>query len=92
MLVDPLSLIGQTVEHLEMVSVLLADESDPRVLDTARTPAVLNYQAAADLCHALMPRLRAAAENIRASQALELLEASPWQRPSTNCDEFTALV
>lgn len=50
MLVDPLSLIGQTVDNLEMLSALLVDESDERVYDSARlTPGVANCKAAAGL-------------------------------------------
>jgi hypothetical protein len=93
MLVDPLSLIGQTVDNLEMLSALLVDESDQRVFDASRlTPEVANCKAAASLCNALVPRLRTAAAHIRSSHALELSYASPVQRGSANCDEFKELM
>jgi ADP-ribosylglycohydrolase len=93
MLVDPLSLIGQTVDNLEMLSALLVDESDERVYDASRlTHEVANCKAAAGLCNALVPRLKTAAEHIRSMHALELAYASPLQRSSANCDEFKELI
>lgn len=93
MLVDPLSLIGQTVDHLEMLSALLVDESDERVIDASRlTPELANCRAAAGLCNALVPRLKYAAQHIRSSHALELSFTSPLYRPSANCDEFKELM
>jgi hypothetical protein len=93
MLVDPVSLIGQTVENLEMLSAFLVDESDERVYDASRlTPEVANCKAAAGLCNALLVRLKVAAEHIRSSQALELSFTSPLHRPSANCDEFKELM
>jgi hypothetical protein len=93
MLIDPLSLIGQTVDNLEMLSALLVDESDERVLDASRlTAEVANCKAAAGLCNALVLRLRIAAEHICSTHALELSYASPLQRPSANCDEFRELI
>jgi hypothetical protein len=89
MFVDPLTLIGRTVENLELLSAFLVDESDERVCDAARlTPEIANCRAAAHLCHSLVPRLKQAAEQIRSSQALEMSYTSPLQRPCANCDEF----
>lgn len=89
MFVDPVSLIDQTVENLEMLSAFLVDESDERVCDAARlTPAIANCRAAANLCQSLVPRLKQAAEQIQSSQVLELSHTSPMQRPCANCDEF----
>lgn len=93
MLVDPLSLIGQTVDNLEMISAFLLDESDERVYDASRlSPEVANSKAAVSLCNALLVRLKVAAQHIRSSHALELSYASPCQRPSANSDEFRELI
>lgn len=89
MLVDPVTLIGQTVENLEMLSAFLVDESDERVYDASRlSPEVANCKAAASLSNALILRLKVAAEHIRSSHALELSFTSPLRRSSANCDEF----
>ena len=89
MFVDPLSLIGQAVDNLEMLSAFLVDETDERICDASRlTPEIANCKAAAGLCNALVPRLKRAAETIRSSQALEMSYTLPMQRPCANCDEF----
>ena len=89
MFVDSVTLIGQTVENLELLSAFLVDESDERVCDASRlSPEIANCRAAASLCHSLVPRLRQAAEQIRSSQALEMSYTSPMQRPCANCDAF----
>ena len=89
MFVDPITLIGQTVENLEMLSAFLVDESDECVCDASLlSPKIANCKTAANLCNALVPRLKRAAETIHSSQAVEMSYATPMQRPCANCDEF----
>jgi hypothetical protein len=81
MFVDPLSLIDETIDHLEMLAELFADEADSRVRQpggiTIAMRAAKDAQIAID---ALLPKLRAA-------RATQQPRYSPGQLPfCLNCD------
>lgn len=81
MFVDPLSLIDETIDHLEMLAELFADESDNRVRPPGGVTMAMRISRDAQLAiDALLPKLRAA----RANQEPRY---SPRQLPfCLNCD------
>jgi hypothetical protein len=81
MFVDPLSLIDETIDHLETLAELFADESDARMRHPAGiTLEMRTCRDAQVAIDALLPKLRAA-------RATQQPRYSPGQMPfCLNCD------
>lgn len=81
MFVDPLSLIDETIDHLETLAEMFADESDARVRRPQAITLEMRTSRDAQLAiDALLPKLRAA-------RATQQPGHSPAQMPfCLNCD------
>jgi len=81
MFVDPLSLIDETIDHLETLAEMFADETDARLRHPASmTVAMRTCRDAQIAIAALLPKLRAA-------RATQEPRHSPNQLPfCLNCD------
>lgn len=81
MFVDPLSLIDETIDHLETLAEMFADESDARVRHPAGVTLEMRTSRDAQVAiNALLPKLRAA-------RATQQPRYSPNQMPfCLNCD------
>lgn len=81
MFVDPLSMIDETIDHLETLAEMFADDSDARVNHPAGVTLSMRTSREAQVAiHALLPKLRAA-------RAIQQPHHSPSQMPfCLNCD------
>jgi hypothetical protein len=89
MFIDPVTLIDQTLENLELLSELFADELDERIRDTRVANAgTRQCQEALNAINMLLPALSVATTKLQAARSTQLAQGLPPQRMCANCDDY----
>ena len=82
MYIDTVSLIDQTIENLQLLSALFADELDERLRD----PAQLSPEARR--CRDALGATQYAIATLQAARSTQAPQVSSAQRVCANCDEL----
>jgi hypothetical protein len=75
---EPVSLIDETVENLQLLAELFGDEIDSMTHGAAQTPSIHRCREARAAIVALLPKLQAARETQRAPLVLGANQSRPY--------------
>jgi hypothetical protein len=87
MFINPETLIDQTIENLQLISELLADDLDRLTHPFVSTGSVQSSNAIRTI-DSLVPQLQGARQKLRSTYAVPDAQGLPPQRMCANCDDF----